>query len=86
MDSERFKGIHFLPDSVMGSYDHYIPFTEAYGTSENECPSLRMKTLPQVSNMPVMLEFLFSVMNVTSGVCYSLSISFLSENVHSFKG
>ena len=51
MDSERFKSIHFLPDPVMGSDDHYIPFTDVYGTdtSENERPSLiqrrKMKTL-----------------------------------------
>ena len=44
---ERFKGIHYLPDPVMGSDDHYVPFTDAYGTntSENERPSRRkMKT------------------------------------------
>ena len=51
MDSERFKGIHFLPDPIMGSDDHYIPFTDAYGTitSENERPFLiqrrKIKTL-----------------------------------------
>ena len=51
MDSERFKSIHFLPDPVMGSDDHYVPFTDVYGTdtSKNECPSLihrrKMKTL-----------------------------------------
>ena len=51
MDSERFKSIHFLPDPVMGSDDHYVPFTDVYGTdtSENECPSLiqrrKVKTL-----------------------------------------
>ena len=51
MDSERFKSIHFLPDPVMGSDDHYVPFTDVYGTdtSENERPSLiqrrKVKTL-----------------------------------------
>ena len=42
MDSERFKGIHFLPDPVMGSDDHCIPFTDEYvtNTSANERPSL----------------------------------------------
>ena len=51
MDSERFKGIYLLPDPVMGSDDHYVPFTDAYGTntSENECLSLiqrrKIKTL-----------------------------------------
>lgn len=49
--SERFKGIHFLPDPVMGSDDHYVLFTDAHGTntSENERLSLiqrrKMKTL-----------------------------------------
>ena len=47
----RLKCIHFLPDPVMGSDDHYVPFTDVYGTdtSENECPSLiqrqKVKTL-----------------------------------------
>ena len=51
MDRERFKSIHFLPDPVMGSDDHYAPFTNVYGTdtTENEHPSLihrrKMKTL-----------------------------------------
>ena len=32
--------------------------------------------------MPVMLEFQFSVTNVTSGVCCSRSVSFLPETTH----
>ena len=48
MDNERFKGIYFLPDPVMGSDN---PFADVYGTdtSDNERPSLtqrrNMKTL-----------------------------------------
>ena len=51
MDSEHFRSIHFLPDPVIGSDDHYVPFTDVYGTdtSKNECPSpihgRKMKTL-----------------------------------------
>ena len=51
MDSERFKGINFLPDPVAGSDNHYVPFADMYGidTSDNERPSLtqrrNMKTL-----------------------------------------
>ena len=51
MDNERFKGINFLPDPVMGSDNHYVPFADVYGTdtSDNERPSLtqrrKMKTL-----------------------------------------
>ena len=51
MDNERFKGINVLPDPVMGSDNHYVPFADVYGTdtSDNERPSLtqrrKMKTL-----------------------------------------
>ena len=50
-DGECFRSIHFLPDPVMGSDDHYISFSDVYGmnTSENEHPSLvqrrKIKTL-----------------------------------------
>lgn len=41
MDSEHFTEIHFLPDQVMGSVDHYKPFADVYGTrtTEDERPS-----------------------------------------------
>ena len=48
MDNERF--INFLPDPVMGSDNHYVPFADVYGTdtSDNKRPSLtqrrKMKT------------------------------------------
>lgn len=51
MDSERFKGIHFLPNPMNGPNDHYVPLADAYGTStmENYRPSLiqqrKIKTL-----------------------------------------
>ena len=42
MEAEIFKQLHFLPDPVMGSDDHYVPFAEIYGKTINEdhCPSL----------------------------------------------
>ena len=42
MDAEIFKQLRFLPDPVMGLYDHYVPFAEIYGKTFNEdhCPSL----------------------------------------------
>ena len=52
MDSEHFKGIHCLPDLVMGSDEHYIPFTDAYGTdtSESEHPSLIQRRKMSLDN------------------------------------
>ena len=28
MNSERFQNVHFLPDPVMGTDDHYKPFAD----------------------------------------------------------
>ena len=41
-DGEHFKGIHFLPDPLIDSDDHWVPFTDVYSTdtSENERLSL----------------------------------------------
>ena len=43
-----FKDVHFLPDPVVGSDDHYISFADIYGkdTNKDHCPSLarRKKT------------------------------------------
>lgn len=48
MDKEQFKKLRFLPDPIMGSDDHYLPFEQAFTlstTSELFRPSLKGNTL-----------------------------------------
>ena len=48
-----FKDVHFLPDPVMGSDDHYISFVDIYGKDTNEDHLARIKKTKSLTFSPM---------------------------------
>ena len=95
MDSEHFKELHFLPDPMMGSDDHYKLLADVYDTrtTEDDCPSMIQRKKTKALTYSPSVQHACSTGIVIqcdecdkwSGACCSLNTSLMAGNMLNLK-